>query len=78
MVIPVTVAMIAKQRRKELVRLGVITLVGAWLRRRPPWGILSGVRPTKIFHHLRERGFSSAGDPGEINHPLWFGAPESG
>jgi oxygen-independent coproporphyrinogen-3 oxidase len=48
-----------KQRRKELVRLGVITLVGAWLRRRPPWGILSGVRPTKIYHYLRDHGFSA-------------------
>ncbi|MCL6590020.1 MAG: coproporphyrinogen dehydrogenase HemZ [Firmicutes bacterium] len=50
-----------RQRRKELIRLGVIAVAGAYLGRRPPpWGILSGVRPTKIFHYLRDHGFSLA------------------
>ncbi len=47
-----------KQRLKELVRLGIIKLVGNYLRIKPPWGILSGVRPTKIFHYYRDKGFS--------------------
>lgn len=47
-----------RQRLKELVRLGIITLVGKYLHKKPPWGILSGVRPTKIFHYLRDKGFS--------------------
>lgn len=48
------------QRLKELIRLGIINLVGGFLNQKPPWGILSAVRPTKIFHHLREDGFSIA------------------
>ena len=47
-----------KQRLKELIRLGIITLVGQHLGKRPPWGILSGVRPTKIYHYLRDKGFA--------------------
>lgn len=49
-----------KQRLKELIRLGIITLVGKHLGKRPPWGILSGVRPTKIYHYLRDKGFAKA------------------
>jgi oxygen-independent coproporphyrinogen-3 oxidase len=49
-----------KQRLKELVRLGIINLVGNYLQIKPPWGILSGVRPTKIFHNFRDKGFSAA------------------
>lgn len=48
------------QRLKELIRLGIIRVVGGFLGTRPPWGILSGVRPTKIFHYLRDKGFSAA------------------
>jgi oxygen-independent coproporphyrinogen-3 oxidase len=47
-----------RQRLKELIRLGLVKVVGGHWRKEPPWGILSGVRPTKIFHHLRDRGFS--------------------
>lgn len=47
------------QRRKELIRLGIVTVLGRYFRRRPPWGILSGVRPTKIFHYLRDKGFTA-------------------
>lgn len=48
-----------RQRLKELIRLGIISIVGKFLHKNPPWGILSGVRPTKIYHYLREKGFSS-------------------
>jgi oxygen-independent coproporphyrinogen III oxidase len=47
-----------EQRLKELVRLGIINIVGNHLHIKPPWGILSGVRPTKIFHNFRDKGFS--------------------
>ncbi len=46
------------KRKKELIRLGVISLLGKKFHKKPVWGILSAVRPTKIFHHLRQRGFS--------------------
>jgi oxygen-independent coproporphyrinogen-3 oxidase len=55
-----------KQRLKELIRLGIIALVGKRIGKWPPWGILSGVRPTKIFHYLREKGFT----PVEIREKL--------
>lgn len=48
------------QRLKELIRLGIIRVVGGFLGTSPPWGILSGVRPAKIFHYLRDKGFSAA------------------
>lgn len=64
-----------EQRCKELVRLGIITVVGRFLHRNPPWGILSGVRPTKIFHYYRDQGFS----PSEITDKLLkiYGLAES-
>jgi oxygen-independent coproporphyrinogen-3 oxidase len=55
-----------KQRLKELVRLGIITLVGKAIGKKPPWGILSGVRPAKIYHYLREKGFT----PAEVGEKL--------
>lgn len=55
-----------EQRRKELIRLGIITVAGHFLGIKPPWGILSGVRPTKIFHYYRDQGFS----PSEITAKL--------
>lgn len=55
-----------KQRLKELIRLGVITVAGRHFGKKPPWGILSGVRPTKIYHYLRDKGFT----PDEIREKL--------
>jgi oxygen-independent coproporphyrinogen-3 oxidase len=55
-----------KQRLKELIRLGVIRVVGKYLGKEPAWGILSGVRPTKIFHYLRDKGFT----PGAVRERL--------
>lgn len=48
------------QRLKEIIRLGIIRVVGSCLGKTPPWGILSSVRPTKIFHYLRDKKFSVA------------------
>lgn len=48
-----------KQRLKELIRLGIITVAGRHFGKKPPWGILSGVRPTKIYHYLRDKGFTA-------------------
>jgi oxygen-independent coproporphyrinogen-3 oxidase len=47
-----------KQRLKELIRLGIISVAGKHFGKKPPWGILSGVRPTKIYHYLRDKGFT--------------------
>jgi oxygen-independent coproporphyrinogen-3 oxidase len=55
-----------RQRLKERIRLGVIRVVGKYLGKEPAWGILSGVRPTKIFHYLRDKGFT----PGEVRERL--------
>lgn len=55
-----------KQRLKELIRLGIITLVGKVIGKEPPWGILSGVRPSKIYHYLRGKGFT----PAEVREKL--------
>ncbi len=49
-----------RQRLKELIRLGIITVVGKRIGKNPPWGTLSGVRPTKIYHYLRDKGFTQA------------------
>jgi oxygen-independent coproporphyrinogen-3 oxidase len=48
-----------RRRLKELIRLGVIKVIGKYCQRRPSWGILSGVRPTKIYHYLRDKGFTA-------------------
>ena len=49
-----------ERRVKERVRLGVLTVVGQAYDVAPsPWGILTGVRPTKLVHRMNDRGFSS-------------------
>ncbi|NLM38104.1 MAG: radical SAM protein, partial [Firmicutes bacterium] len=48
------------QRQKELVRKGVLILLQKIGRPAPPWGILTGVRPSKLYHYLRDLGFSPA------------------
>lgn len=49
-----------RQRRvKERVRLGVQRVLEQTYHLAPsPWGILTGVRPTKLVHSLMDRGFS--------------------
>lgn len=48
-----------ERRLKERVRLGVQRVVEASFNLEPsPWGILTGVRPTKLVHSLLDRGFS--------------------
>lgn len=54
------------QRLKERIRFGIIKMLGGALGKIPSWGILSGVRPTKIFHYLRDKGFTA----GEIRERL--------
>lgn len=46
------------RRLKELVRYAVIKTLEPQLQKSPPWGVLSAVRPTKLFHYLRDKGFS--------------------
>jgi oxygen-independent coproporphyrinogen-3 oxidase len=64
-----------EQRLKELIRLGIITVAGNFLHLNPPWGILRGVRPTKIFHYYRNQGLT----PSEITAKLLeiYGLAES-
>lgn len=49
-----------RQRLKELIRLGIITVAGKHFGKNSTWGILSGVRPTKIYHYLRDKGFTQS------------------
>lgn len=42
------------KRRRELVRGAVLDLIGI----RTPWGILTGVRPGKLYRHLAQEGFT--------------------
>lgn len=49
------------RRRKERVRLGVRRVLERTYRLSAgPWGILTGVRPTKLVHSLLDRGFPQA------------------
>lgn len=48
-----------EQRKKEMVRRGVLTLLTQGGFPQLPWGILSGVRPSKIYHYLRDLGFTA-------------------
>ncbi|HHW12368.1 MAG TPA: coproporphyrinogen dehydrogenase HemZ [Firmicutes bacterium] len=48
------------QRQKEMVRKGALVLLQKIGRPAPPWGILTGVRPSKLYHYLRDLGFSPA------------------
>ena len=48
-----------ERRVKERVRLGIQhALETAYNLAPSPWGILTGVRPTKLVHSLIDRGFS--------------------
>jgi oxygen-independent coproporphyrinogen-3 oxidase len=47
------------QRAKERVRLGVLKVISsAYEIPMSPWGILTGVRPTKLVHNLLDRGLT--------------------
>lgn len=43
---------------KRLVKRALYTELQKWRRPRSPWGILLGIRPTKIVHELMDRGAS--------------------
>lgn len=53
-------------RKKEVLRRAVFQLLTRLGRDPVPWGILTGVRPTKIYHYLRDKGFS----PSEVRKRL--------
>lgn len=44
---------------KEIVRRGILEIISKIGWKRPPWGILTGVRPSKIYHYLRDQGYST-------------------
>lgn len=52
-------ALDSERRLKERIRLGIQkVLEKAYNLKASPWGILTGVRPTKLVHSLFDRGFS--------------------
>lgn len=47
------------RRMRECVRLACLRLMARFTGRTPsPWGILTGVRPSKVYHHLLSLGFA--------------------
>jgi len=46
------------QRQKEVVRKAVLLLLREIGFSQPPWGILTGVRPSKIYHYFRDLSFA--------------------
>ncbi|HHT48890.1 MAG TPA: coproporphyrinogen dehydrogenase HemZ [Firmicutes bacterium] len=55
-----------RQRLKEVVRKAILILLKKVGFAQPPWGILTGVRPSKIYHYFRDLHF----EPGEIKQKL--------
>lgn len=50
-----------ERRGKDLLKAHTYTfLIRSLQREMSPWGILSGIRPTKILHYLRDKGFTFA------------------
>ena len=43
---------------KRLIRLGVFRILADFYEDKSPWGILTGIRPSKIAHRLFEAGFN--------------------
>ena len=48
-----------EDKRKFLLKRGLLSLLAQVTGHTPPWGILTGIRPSKILHRLKEAGYSS-------------------
>lgn len=46
-----------KNQLKRLVKLAVFRALVDYTGKRPPWGILTGIRPTKVVHRLLDAGW---------------------
>ncbi|MFZ5641944.1 MAG: coproporphyrinogen dehydrogenase HemZ [Bacillota bacterium] len=46
-----------KNQLKRLVKLAVFRVLAEYTGKRPPWGILTGIRPTKVVHRLLDDGW---------------------
>lgn len=50
-----------ERRGKDLMKNHTYTFLARYVEQEvSPWGILSGIRPTKILHYLRDKGFTFA------------------
>lgn len=47
-----------KKKEKITIKKSIYKLLSQYRQMTPPWGILTGVRPTKIIHTLEEKGLS--------------------
>lgn len=47
-----------KNQLKRLVKLALFRVLAEYTGKRPPWGILTGIRPTKVVHRLLDNGWS--------------------
>lgn len=48
-----------KNQLKRLVKLAVFRVLAECTGKRPPWGILTGIRPTKVVHRLLDAGWQA-------------------
>lgn len=48
-----------EDKRKFLLKRGLFSLLVQVTGHTPPWGILTGIRPSKILHRLKAAGYSS-------------------
>ena len=51
-------ALVAKRFRKRLCKLTLYDLCGQLFGGRPPWGSLTGIRPTRLFYEKLAQGFT--------------------
>ena len=50
--------LLIRKKSKQLIKRGIFTLLKSVINSKVPWGILTGIRPTKIVHELLEESYS--------------------
>ncbi|MGE5329552.1 MAG: coproporphyrinogen dehydrogenase HemZ [Deltaproteobacteria bacterium] len=58
--------MLKKRVIRRMVKLGILNVLEEFESRKIPWGILTGIRPTKIIRELEDRGFNDKSIPEKL------------
>lgn len=53
-------------QRKLLLKRGLLSLLSQVTGHTPPWGILTGIRPSKILHRLKDAGYTAKESKGTL------------
>lgn len=53
-------------QRKLLLKRGLLSLLSQVTGHTPPWGILTGIRPSKILHRLKDAGYTAKESEGTL------------